>query len=78
MVDATAVRAWLKRKGVDRCPACGSESLRVSKDLYALVRVNEATGVVDARQGSRVVRVRCANCAHLTLLHARQMGLDPA
>jgi hypothetical protein len=76
MVNAAAVRTWLQQKGIDRCAACGSEELKVSKDLYALVCVSDATGAPDLRHGSRVVRVRCGNCAQLVLLHARQMGLE--
>jgi len=76
MIDAKAVRVWLTEKGVTSCCACRSEDLQVSKDLYALVCVNKATGSPDMRHGSRVVRLRCGACGHLMLFHARQMGLD--
>ena len=76
MVDARAVRTWLQEKGIDRCTACGSDDLQVSKDLYALVCVNAETGGPDLKRGSRAVRLRCANCANLVLLHARQMGME--
>lgn len=76
MVNARAVRTWLADKGIDRCTACGSADLRVSKDFYALVCVNPKTGGPDLGRGSSVVRLRCSNCAHLHLFHARQMGLE--
>jgi hypothetical protein len=76
MFNAQAIRTWLRQKGIDRCGACGSDDLRVSKDRYAIICVDEATGAPDARRGSRVVRMRCGNCANLMLLHARQMGLE--
>ncbi len=76
MVDAQAVRTWLKEKGIRGCGACGGSDLKVSKDLYALVCINRATGGPDMRHGSRAVRLRCAHCGHLMLFHARQMGLE--
>ncbi len=76
MVNAQAVRTWLQQKGIDRCGACGSEDLQVSRDLYALVTIDRTTGGPDHRRGTRAVRLRCGNCAHLVLLHARQMGLE--
>lgn len=76
MLNAQAIRAWLTQKGIDKCVVCDSPNLQVSKDLYALVCVNEKTGGPDYMRGSRVVRLRCGNCAHLYLFHARQMGLD--
>ena len=76
MIDSKAVRAWTQRMGITKCAACGSEKLTVSKDLYALVCINPSTGGPDGKRGSRVVRLRCARCAHLMLFHARQMGLE--
>ena len=77
MVDAAAVRAWLDAKGIKGCGLCGAEELQVSKDLYAVVCINRTTGSPDLKRGSRVVRIRCGNCSHLMLFHARQMGLEP-
>jgi len=76
MVNAQAVRAWLQKTGIKGCSACGSEDLVVSSDLYALVCINKVSGGPDLQHGSRVVRMRCGNCANLMLLHARQMGLE--
>ena len=86
MVKAQSIRAWLADKGIDRCTACGSSELRVSKDLYALVCVNAKTGGPDYMRGSRVVRLRCSNCAPQTALQLRDLladhrlgnGQDPA
>lgn len=77
MVDAGAVRSWLDRKGIKGCSVCGAEELQVSKDLYAVVCIERTTGRPDLKRGSRVVRIRCGNCGHLMLFHARQMGLEP-
>ena len=76
MVNAQAVRAWLEEKGIKGCTACGSPDLQVSNDLYALVCVHKVNGGPDLGHGSRVVRLRCGNCANVILLHARQMGLE--
>jgi len=76
MVNVQAVRAWLEQKGIRACTACGSEDLQVSNDLYALVCVHKVSGGPDLQRGSRVVRLRCGNCANVILLHARQMGLE--
>lgn len=76
MGGTQAVRAWLEKKGIDRCTVCGSADLQVSKDLYALICLNRSTGAPDLGRGSRAVRIRCSNCAHLYLFHARQMGLE--
>ena len=76
MVDAAAVRAWLDEKGIRGCGLCGAEELQVSKDLYAVVCINRTTGGPDLQRGSRVARIRCGNCGHLMLFHARQMGLE--
>lgn len=76
MIDGQAVRAWLDAKGVKACPPCGSSELQVSKDLYAIVCINRTTGGPDLQRGSRAVRLRCGNCGHIMLFHARQMGLE--
>ena len=75
-VDAQAVRDWLKSKGVrEECPMCGHADLRVSKDFYAVICLNRVTNAPDLQRGSRVVRIRCANCGYVALFHARQIGL---
>ena len=76
MVDAGAVRAWLESKGIEGCGLCGAAELQVSKDLYALVCIDRTTGGPDLARGSRAVRIRCGNCGHLMLFHARQMGVE--
>lgn len=76
MVNASAVRAWLEKTGVEGCGLCKSPELQISNDLYALVCVDKKGGGPDMQRGSRVVRLRCGNCGYLMLVHARQMGLE--
>ena len=77
MVDIEKARRWLRDKRVVSCPLCKSPDLRVSRDLYVLLGVHGATRSPDLRRGSRMVRVRCGQCAHIMLFHARKMGQDP-
>lgn len=75
-VDAAWVRRWLSEKGVDEgCPLCGQEDLRVSKDFFTAIGVRAGTAQPDTTRGSLMIRVRCANCAHVMFFHARHMGL---
>ena len=76
MVDIEKARRWLRAKKVDACPLCKSDDLRVSRDVYVLLGIHSATKSPDLRRGSRLVRVRCAQCAHVLLFHARKMGQD--
>ena len=76
MVNAQAVRTWLEKREIKGCSLCGSADLQVSSDLYALICINKVSRAPDLQHGSRVVRLRCGNCANLMLLHARQMGLE--
>jgi len=75
-VDAAAARQWLQARSVKACPVCTHEDLRVSKDFYVTLGTHGADGAPDLGHGSRLVRVRCGNCAHVMFFHARQMGQE--
>lgn len=75
-VDVQAARRWLQaRKVGDACPLCSGQDMKVSKDFFVALGVQGHNGAPDLGQGSPMVRLRCANCAHVLFFHARQMGL---
>ncbi len=75
-VDPVAARKWLQARSVKACPVCRHEDLRVSKDFYVTLGTHGRDGAPDLGRGSRMVRVRCGNCAHVMFFHARQMGQE--
>ncbi len=75
-VSPAAARKWLQARGVKACPVCTREDLRVSKDFYVALGTHGPDGAPDLGRGSRLVRVRCGNCAHVMFFHARQMGQE--
>lgn len=76
-VDTDAARRWLVARGVaTTCPLCKGADLRVSKDFFVTLGIQGDSGAPDLGSGSKLVRVRCGQCAHVLFFHARQMGLE--
>lgn len=71
--QCSVLEEWMRSKGIVRCPACGSERLRISEAAYVRALLEE--GEEDLTEAGGVVKIPCGNCGYVMLFDAEYVGI---
>ncbi len=72
----TRLDDWIRRKGIQKCPACGRSEYTVHEATMEITSDRETrTGLMFPGDSIGLVAVVCTNCATVRLLARPMMGL---